>query len=107
MIHAMYDRRRLRLTVEGHAGAAEKGRDIVCAAASVLACTLAADVQRLTQKGIVARSEVYLQAGQAEVWAEPQGGHRKRVQSLFDDLCAGFTLLASQYPEYVDLKIKA
>ena len=35
------DERRIALSVKGHAGQAERGKDIVCAAASILTYTLA------------------------------------------------------------------
>ena len=40
MIKAEYDRESMTLCIEGHAGYAPKGRDIVCAAVSALVYTL-------------------------------------------------------------------
>ena len=53
MIHAVYYKKYHRVTVKGHAHSAEKGRDLVCAAASMLVSTLAANVAQLHTKGIV------------------------------------------------------
>ena len=44
MILVTYYRSYNRLTVEGHAHSGEPGKDLVCASASILAYTLAANV---------------------------------------------------------------
>ena len=43
MIDVTYDRKRLILKVKGHAHSGEAGHDLVCAAASILVYTLAAN----------------------------------------------------------------
>ena len=51
MIEIVYDRMRLRLTADGHAGFAEAGQDIVCAAVTILVYTLAAAVGNMDAAG--------------------------------------------------------
>ena len=51
MIEIVYDRMRLRLTADGHAGFAEAGQDIVCAAVPMLVYTLAAAVGNMDAAG--------------------------------------------------------
>ena len=48
MIEIVYDRMRLRLTADGHAGFAEVGQDIVCAGVSAIVQTLIQSVEDLT-----------------------------------------------------------
>lgn len=74
--------RRLRLT--GHAGAGEPGRDIVCAALSILMYSLMAS----GAEGRVERGEAELLLPDRDV----------------DVALCGFRLLAESYPEYVSYK---
>ncbi len=76
------DARRLRLT--GHAGAGEPGRDIVCAALSILMYSLVAS----GAEGRVERGEAELLLPDRDV----------------DVALCGFRLLAESYPEYVSYK---
>ena len=45
MTRVQYDRAGLRMQMEGHAGAGEYGRDIVCAAESILLLVLERQLQ--------------------------------------------------------------
>ena len=50
MTRVRYDRAGLRMRMEGHAGAGEYGRDIVCAAESILLLVLERQLQELLLK---------------------------------------------------------
>lgn len=67
MIQVALDRKNFRLTMTGHAGHGKKGGDLVCAAASILAYTLAEDVRELEQQGAVRETTVQLEDGYAEI----------------------------------------
>lgn len=82
MTTVVFDPGRGVLTLSGHAGAGEKGRDLVCAALSILAETAAALPGAQTRRG----------AGRCEVRAEPE-----RLAAL----TPGFALLARDFPAYV------
>ena len=62
MIEIVYDRMRLRLTADGHAGFAEAGQDIVCAAVTILVYTLAAAVGNMDAAGQAIEAGVKLLA---------------------------------------------
>ena len=49
MIEVMHNVRTNEITVSGHAGYADKGHDIICAAVSVLVNTLAASMEEVTR----------------------------------------------------------
>lgn len=70
------------LSVSGHAGAGEKGRDLVCAALSILCETAAALDGAETSRG--------------EGWLVTAGDREKLAV-----LTTGFRLLARDYPQYV------
>ena len=80
------------------------GADIVCAAASVLVCTLIAALQDERDAGglkfLVTRHE----KGDAFVQFEPAPAAGVRVRAIADTALAGFSLLAGHYPDNVLLK---
>lgn len=107
MIEVRYDRKALELTVKGHAQSAEKGKDLVCAAASILVYTLAADVNRLTEGGtdVISRQTINLTEGDAKITCRPVLGKKAVATVIFDSVVAGFDVLAQQYPEYIKFSL--
>lgn len=82
------------LEMDGHAGAAPCGQDIVCAGASMLAYALAS---RLDDMGLLTRRE--LEPGRVRIGWEDMRGARE-ASAVVE---AGFRLLAEAYPENVRL----
>lgn len=82
-----------RITLRGHAGSGEFGRDLVCAAVSALALTLAENLKYQCRPGIC------LRPGDADLSCvcTPE------AERLFDSFWHGFRLLAQMYPESVQL----
>ena len=105
MITAVYHRKYNRLTVEGHARSAEVGKDLVCAAASTLACTLAANVDNLANVGQVKKPVIKLEEGNAEISCTPKTRYNSVITLIFDTICIGFELLQEKYPDYITYKI--
>ena len=101
MIRVEYDRRDCRVTVTGHAGYAERGEDILCAAASMLLQTLAAAVRELHRRGLAEDAAVSLFYGAGEVACVPVEEHRCVARTVMDSIVLGFELLARDYGEYV------
>ena len=77
------------VTLKGHAGSAEYGKDLICAAVSALALTLAANVEGKEH------AEVSLQPGSSRISCHPEAA------GIFDCICKGFQLLAERFPEHV------
>ena len=84
------DRRHGLLEIDGHAGYAEKGEDIVCAAVSALACSLAAYVSGIEERG---DGHMRFSAGKMS----------SRARGAFDCVYGGFAMLAHKYPAHVTL----
>ena len=84
------DRRHGLLEIDGHAGYAEKGKDIVCAAVSALACSLVCYV-----RGKVEREDGHMSFS--------AGKMSTRARGAFDCTYGGFTMLADAYPTHVTL----
>ena len=106
MIHAIYYRSYNRLTVTGHAGSAEPGKDLVCASASMLAYTLAANVANMADNGQVRQPIMKMDDGDTEISCNPRHNLKASVTLVFDSVCVGFELLAHDYPEYIKYEIR-
>lgn len=104
MIRVQYMPSVFRVTVSGHAGYAERGEDILCAAASMLLQTLGAAVQGLSARGFAEEVTVDLRHGQGEVCCVPVAEFRCTVRTVMDSILLGFELLARDYGEYVCLE---
>ena len=107
MIQATYYRSYNRLTVTGHARSAEPGKDLVCASASILAYTLAANVANMADNGQVRQPVIKTDNGDAEISCNPRHNLKASVTLVFDTVCVGFELLAHDYPEYIKYEIRA
>lgn len=106
MIAVTYDRANHRLTAEGHAYSGEAGHDLVCAAASMLAYTLARAVTEMDAAGAVTKSCVMMEAGRTEISCRPGRGMKRAVEVIFRTICGGFDMLAATYPENVKWEIR-
>lgn len=101
------DTRECSLLVKGHAGQAEQGQDIVCAAASILAYTAAQRIKDIEREGHLTRPAVIIMTeGDAIVSCQAKD------DETFEDVLhtmlvvqTGYSLLVHNYPQYVGLKI--
>lgn len=90
----------ISLRLHGHAGYAEHGKDIVCASASILAYTLASIVGSFDD----AETIIDLESGNTVI--ECQCKDEKTyisVLNAYHYTVVGYALLASNYPQYVEL----
>lgn len=94
MIAVRYDERAPGLTITGHAGSARYGKDLVCAAASILMLTLE---RALADKGLLG-SESEKRAGCARIVCAERS---ERARGIFETIFAGYALLAEEWPQYV------
>lgn len=83
-----------RITVSGHAGYDEPGKDIVCAAISILSQVFVASVEELT----AAKIKTAQTGGYMEIVIEES---TERAQVLLDSFLLGCRMIADEYPEYV------
>ena len=96
----------LSLRVEGHAGYAEIGKDIVCSSASILAYTVAKIVNDALAKGWLKVPPIMtIESGKTLVLCEPLPEHFLEVESAYNFAKEGFQLLSQNYSEYVKLRL--
>lgn len=109
MIQVKFDKsedgKTLVLTVNGHADFEEAGRDIVCSAASILACTVAQCVTFMHEQGKLRKKpNIRLDNGDAVITCKPCKGFFAEAMHTYSVAQVGYALLEHTYPEYVQLK---
>lgn len=93
------------LTLQGHAGRAPRGQDLVCAAVSMLAYALAQRLTELESEGaLVQPPQIRLASGDAQISAVAKENYAAQVQEAFDLIRSGLTLLQHHYPQQVELR---
>lgn len=92
--------------ISGHAGYAEAGKDIVCAAASILAFSLAEGLEREQKRGGLQSLMIHRVAGKMRVSFSPNPEKMESVAALIEGIVIGFELLSQKFPEFVRLKMK-
>ncbi len=95
MLEITLNRNTWSVKVEGHAGYAEQGHDIVCAGASMLTATLARCLGGVTGQHYVDDGIV------TEISCAPTLAEAERVAAVFDVIDTGYQLLANSYPVHV------
>ena len=91
----------LCLKMTGHSASAPKGEDLVCAGASTLAMTLAANVSMMKVHGKLEKEpRIILRSGHALIRAKPKEEYRGELLMLFSMIQVGMYQLKTNYPEY-------
>ena len=106
MINIVYHRDLSRVTIDGHANSAEKGKDIICASVTILAHTLDAFVNNLKGAGQTRYPTIELNEGNAVIDCRPLNRYKDAVKLVFDSICGGFDLLAQGHPQYIAFEIR-
>lgn len=106
MINVVYHRKYNRVTVEGHAGSGPEGHDLVCAAVSALALTLAGNVAYMEAQEAVRNVITKLDEGNAEIQCTPYRRYKDSVEQIYRAICVGFELLATKYPENIFYEVR-
>jgi uncharacterized protein YsxB (DUF464 family) len=105
MIKVVFHREYNRVTVDGHAGSGPEGHDLVCAAVSAIALTLAGNVSYMETKGAVHDMTALLEEGHAEIQCKAYRPYKESVAQIFRAICVGFELLATKYPEHISYDV--
>lgn len=93
------------LHMTGHAGQAEAGHDVVCAAATILCYTVAQTALDLYEQGKLRKKpRVDVSKGDATVTLCPRQDAAAEVLAALRTVETGFALLSHHYPEYVTFR---
>lgn len=100
MIRVSIDPAALEFRMDGHAGYAPEGQDIVCAGASMLAAALFEYVMCMTDEN--ERDSCEMESGHAALDVCTNDAELMRMcRHAFETIQKGFELLANRYPDYV------
>ncbi len=95
----------LVLTIIGHAGMGDAGNDPVCAAASILAYTVAQEVTDMHKAGKLKKEpHIRLDAGDASVTCKPTKSAYAEALHLYKVAQTGYRLLAHNFPDNLRIK---
>lgn len=99
------DTKLLCLTVTGHAGYAPRGKDIVCAAESILVQAMACALDRLEERFVYDFSvDGTPDSGCVGITIVPTAQGWERVRGIVENTMMGFQLLARNYPSFVSVE---
>jgi uncharacterized protein YsxB (DUF464 family) len=89
-----------KVAITGHAGFAEHGKDIVCAAVSITAQALAATLS--TTDGVMC--DVTKEDGRMVIILRHAARIKRYVDALLDMARTAFEMIAETYPDHVTIK---
>lgn len=89
--------RKDKITVSGHAGYAEAGKDIVCAGVTALTMSLVKSLNDLTDDKI----EYEISPGRVDIHC---GNLAEAGKLLVDSFFIGICLIADEFPDYVRIE---
>lgn len=106
MVHFVFGKKdgKLFLTARGHAGTAEYGKDLVCAAATMLAYTLAQSACVLNAEGkLIDEPTINIASGDADISFTPSAGHEAEAETTMKVIENGAQCLSGVYPDNVQV----
>ncbi len=86
------------MDINGHAGYADPGIDIVCSAVSILSYTFIQTLQNLEEQGKIYMFYTNIKEGNVQIEFRYSDNN---VQSVIDTIENGYSLIENQYGEYV------
>ena len=95
----------IHMTIKGHAQAAPKGEDLICASATMLAYTVAQAVQFMHEQGqLKKKPKIAIKDGEATIIATPKEEAYAEALHTFWVAQCGIHVLAHNYPQNVKLE---
>lgn len=91
-----------QLTIEGHAEAAPKGEDIVCASVSAIWHTLAANAMCWKDHGYLMDLRMQEIEGYCKLSWVPRSRYRNILSTIAAAIVLGLEELANSYPEFIE-----
>ena len=93
----------LELEVTGHAQAAEKGKDLICCAISMLTQTLSIYMKKLNELGLANLLKNDVEEGHAHIVAL-DNNWSKEARTAFAVIGVGLRELAEEYKQYIEIE---
>lgn len=89
------------LETKGHAEYAEPGKDIVCAAVSILVFTL---IESIDERDLSEPPMIEQESGKVLVRVKPKQSTEGKIRAVFKVIANGFELLQKNFPENVKFR---
>lgn len=89
------------LSVEGHSGFANSGKDVVCAGVSTLVGAFINAILDEESNGRLKLHRNIIRDGYACFEIEKFSFSKERIEGIIDAFLTGFVMLAETYPDYV------
>lgn len=93
-----------QLTIEGHAGAAPAGEDLVCAGVSAIWHTLAANAMAWKELGYLRDLRMQENKGYCQLSYAPLARWKNILTAICGGIVLGLERMAQEYPEHVEFK---
>ena len=95
------------LSLQGHAGSAPYGQDLICAAVTALVYALGARLKELEeQDGFEKPLVIRLEPGDAQICAIAKAEYQAEVMADFRLICSGLKLLQIHYPNQIEVTVR-
>jgi uncharacterized protein YsxB (DUF464 family) len=104
MINITFDPKNFELKIEGHAGQAKKGEDIVCASVSMLFFTLAESLNRSVEM-LKKAPIIQYEDGNGYLKCRPRKEYMGNIARTYWTILVGIELLAEQFSQYITFKV--
>ena len=101
------EKKSVSLKLNGHAGQAEAGKDIVCSSASILAYTVAQNIKMAESRGLLKYSPtIKLREGNSIITCRAKDDESyAEILHAYCVVQTGYQLLAHNYPQYVAVEM--
>ena len=105
-VHFWQDKEKgsIHMKVKGHANAAPKGEDLICASATMLVYTIAQAMTFYHEQGYLAeKPKIKIREGNASIHVVPKKEYFAEALHSFWVAQCGAHVLSKNYPDYVSL----
>ena len=101
MINIKFNPSEYELSISGHANQSKKGKDIVCAAVSILYFTLVESLNNFDEKAYEGKIEYSFSDGNGAVKVKPKKEYEQTITLVYYTVLNGLSLLAEEYPQFI------
>lgn len=91
------------ISITGHAGFDDKGKDIVCAAISAIAYTLLNALKWAEDESCLNIRVENVSDGNIYLEVLPYDFSKERIDTIIDTCIIGFSLIEEEYPDYITI----
>lgn len=104
MIEITFNPKEMELSIGGHASYGEKGKDIVCAAVSILFYTL--NEALCDCREMLTDFNTSAEEGESTIKCTPKPEYAANIETVYMTVLTGMQLMANEYPDHVKFSVK-